>query len=255
MVHSHPHGSVPEHRFECSGIELHLGGRTILKDVSLGLGSGEIVGIAGPNGAGKTSLLDVMTGRHLHYSGSVVLDGSPLDNLSHYQRVRRGVCRTYQHPVVPANLTVREVFESARKAFRPRVSILALEWAAEIVGLDVDMRRLCGGLETLDRRKLLLACLIMRRPGLLLLDEPASGLVSSEIDEIETIVKDLAWELNVAIVIVEHRLELLDSIANRVVVIEAGRVIAEGAPQVVFADPAVRTAYFDPDASEIEWTT
>ena len=240
---------IPEHQLKCSGIHLHLGGRPILSDVSIGVRSGEIVGIAGPNGAGKTSLLDVLAGRHLHYSGAVTLNESYLDRLPHARRVRRGLCRTYQHPVVPSNLTVGEVFESARKAFRPKISRLAIEWATEIVRLDVDPRVLCGSLETFDRRKLLLACLVARRPLFLMLDEPASGLVSSEIDEVDRIVKDLAWELNIGLVIVEHRLELLEAIADKVVVLEAGSVIADGPPERVFADPVVREAYFELDVS------
>lgn len=236
---------TPEHSFVCSGVSITLGGRRILADVSLQLRSREIVGIAGPNGAGKTTLLDVLSGRHVRYSGNVTLDGKSLAGLSHPQRVRLGMARTYQHPVVPAALTVGETFEAARKAFRPHRSPLAAEWAAGVARLNLDWSRHCASLETLDRRKLLLACLLLRRPAFLLLDEPASGLVNSEIDELDQIIKEIAWELHVGVLIVEHRLELLEAIADRVVVLDVGSVIATGPASEVFADPVVREAYFD----------
>lgn len=235
---------IPEHRLVCSRIALHLGGRPILNDVSISVASGEIVGIAGPNGAGKTTLLDVTSGRHRGYRGTVSLDEHPLDRLSHPHRVRAGLARTYQHPLVPVNLTVAETFDAARKAFRPTASRMAAEWAAEMCHLDVAGSTPCGGLETLERRKLLLACLLLRRPKFVLLDEPASGLVSSEIDELDRIIKRLAWELRIGILIVEHRLELLEAITDRVVVLDVGEVIATGTADQVFSDPVVRRAYF-----------
>lgn len=234
-----------EHVFGCSDVSLTLGGRVILSNVSLQLRSREIVGIAGPNGAGKTTLLDVLTGRHLHYSGDVALDKKSFNGLSHPRRVRQGMARTYQHPVVPSELTVSEAFEAARKAFRPYQSRLAAEWAAGVARLNVDWQRPCASLETLDRRKLLLACLLMRRPTFLLLDEPASGLVNSEIDELDQIIKEIAWELHLGVLVVEHRLELLEAITDRVIVLDVGSIIAEGPAQQVFADPVVREAYFD----------
>lgn len=104
-------------------------------------------------------------------------------------------------------------------------------------------------LETFNRRKLLLACLLMRRPSLLLLDEPAAGLINSEIDEIDSLLRILSKEMNVAIVIVEHRIELLGTIADRVIVMDAGEVISEGLMDDVMADPKVHAAYFE-DFSE-----
>jgi ABC-type branched-subunit amino acid transport system ATPase component len=118
------------------------------------------------------------------------------------------------------------------------------EWAVDLVRLEVSESLPCGGLETLDRRKLLLACLLMRRPKILLLDEPASGLVSAEIDELVLVIKEIAWELHVGVLIVEHRLELLEAITDRVAVMDVGRIIAEGSAEAVFSDPVVRNAYF-----------
>jgi branched-chain amino acid transport system ATP-binding protein len=109
----------------------------------------------------------------------------------------------------------------------------------------VDDRRVSGELDTLDRRKLLLACLLMRGPTVIMLDEPCSGLMQGEIDEIDRIVRGVRDETGAAVVVVEHRLELLMAIAERVAVLDEGRKIAEGPPGQVFADPAVRVAYFE----------
>jgi ABC-type branched-subunit amino acid transport system ATPase component len=107
------------------------------------------------------------------------------------------------------------------------------------------MAALAGSLEALNRRKLLLACLLMRRPRVMLMDEPAAGLINAEIDELDAIIRHLAREMRMAVLLVEHRLELLSAIADRVVVLDLGRLIAEGDPVAVFDDPRVRAAYFE----------
>ena len=100
-------------------------------------------------------------------------------------------------------------------------------------------------LKTFERRKLLLANLLMRSPKVLLMDEPAAGLINAEIDEIDQILRRLSKEMNISVVIVEHRMELLDSIADRVMVMDAGQVIAQGEMDDVIKSPAVRAAYFE----------
>ncbi len=151
--------------------------------------------------------------------------------------------------MVPDALTVGEVFRAARQAFPPYLTRFHAEWAVEKVGLRVPMSALAGSLETLNRRKLLLACLLMRRPRVMLLDEPAAGLINSEIDELDAIIRHFAREMNVGVMLVEHRLELLSAIADRVVVLDLGKLIAEGDPDTVFEDPRVRAAYFDVEAA------
>jgi branched-chain amino acid transport system ATP-binding protein len=229
---------------ECLGLHLTLGGRAILSDVSLTIAPGEVVGIAGPNGAGKTSLFDVISGRRHASKGHVRLGGRDLTRLSVHRRVRTGLGRTFQHPVVPDALTVGDTLEAARKAYYPETSRLDAEWAVDLVGLRSSSRELAESLDTLERRKLLLACVTMRHPRVLLMDEPASGLVTSEIDELDAILKRLAWELNLGVALIEHRLELLSAIADRVLVLDAGVPIAEGPGDEVFNLQVVRDAYF-----------
>ena len=235
--------------FACEDIHIRLGGRTILEGISLGVRPGEVLGVVGPNGAGKTTLFEILSGRYTPSQGRVLLDGRDVTKLKLFDRARLGLGRTYQSPVVPEVLTVGEVFHAARQAFAPYLTSFHAEAAAEKVGLQVPMSAIAGSLETLNRRKLLLACLLMRRPRVMLLDEPAAGLINSEIDELDTIIRHLAGEMNIGIMLVEHRLELLSAIADRVVVLDLGKLIAEGDPVTVFDDPRVRAAYFEVDAA------
>ena len=162
---------------------------------------------------------------------------------------RLGLGRTYQSPVVPDALTVAEVFRAARQAYPPFLTRFHAEWVADQVGLRVPMSALAGSLETLNRRKLLLACLLMRRPRVMLLDEPAAGLINSEIDELDGIIRHFAHEMKVGVMLVEHRLELLSAIADRTIVLDLGKLIAEGDPGAVFQNPRVRAAYFEVEAA------
>jgi branched-chain amino acid transport system ATP-binding protein len=231
--------------FGCVGVCLSLGGRQILKDVSLSVQRGELLGLIGPNGAGKTSLFEVLSGRYHAQQGEVFLDGKSLAGLDIYQRARLGMARTYQSPVVPNALSVGETFRAVRKAYAPYMSVHDAEWAARLVHLEVPWDRVAGSLDTFDRRKLLLACLMMRRPRVLLMDEPASGLINTEISELDLLLRKLVDEHHIGVILIEHRLELLGAIADRVCVLDLGAVIAEGDPKGVFSDPAVRAAYFE----------
>jgi branched-chain amino acid transport system ATP-binding protein len=235
----------PKPCFGCDDICLSLGGRQILKNVSLSVQRGELLGLIGPNGAGKTSLFEVLSGRYHPQQGRVYLDERSLDRLDIFRRARLGVARTFQSPVVPDALTVGEVFRAARKSYPPYMSTHDAEWAARLVNLRVPWDRLAGSLDTFDRRKLLLACLMMRKPRVLLMDEPASGLINTEISELDLLLRKLVDEYHIAVILIEHRLELLDSIADRVCVLDLGAVIAEGDPVTVFSDAAVRAAYFE----------
>ncbi|MFK7752882.1 MAG: ABC transporter ATP-binding protein [Sedimentitalea sp.] len=231
--------------FGCDGITLSLGGRTILKDVSLSARPGEILGLVGPNGAGKTSLFEVLCGRYTADAGSVTLNGQDITALPFHKRTRLGLGRTYQSPVVPASLTVGETFRAARKAYAPHLSRHDAEWAARLVHLHSPWDTPAAALGAFERRKLLLACLMMRRPQVILMDEPASGLINAEIDELDLIMRTLVDEYAIALVLIEHRLELLSAVADGCVVLDLGEVIATGKPSDVFENPRVRAAYFE----------
>ena len=231
--------------FGCQGLDLTLAGRQILSGVNLSLKAGELLGLVGPNGAGKTSLFEVFCGRYKSDRGSVFLEGKDITGLSFHSRTRRGVGRTFQSPVVPMSLSVAETFRATRKAWKPYLSRHDAEWASRLAHLSVNWDTLAAALGAFDRRKLILACLLMRKPKVLLMDEPASGLINAEIDELELIIRRLVDEYRIGVVLIEHRLELLAAVADRTVVLDLGEVIAEGTPEDVFLNPRVKAAYFE----------
>lgn len=234
--------------FGCRGVGISFGGRAILRDVSLAVAPGEVLGLVGPNGAGKTSLFEILCGRYTASAGEVFLKDQDITRGSVHDRARLGLARTYQSPVVPQALTIAETFRAARYAYTPYKTRMEAEWACHLANFRQPWDRIAGSLDTFDRRKLLLACLLMRRPSVLLLDEPASGLINSEIDELDLIIRRLVDEYHIAAILIEHRLELLSAIADRTVVLDMGEVIATGTPQEVFQNPRVLAAYFEEPA-------
>jgi len=231
--------------FSCEDLSLDLGGREVLRNISLELREGEVLGIIGPNGAGKTSLLEILSGRYSPKAGNVYFKGRNINGLSLFERARLGIGRTYQTPIVPEELTVGETMKAVRQAFRPWLTRFDAEYSANLVHFRVPYDRPTVSLKTFERRKLMMACLLMRQPKVLLMDEPAAGLINAEIDEIDQILRMLSKEMNVAVLIVEHRIELLVSIADRVIVMDAGEIIARGELAEIIDSPAVRAAYFE----------
>ena len=146
---------------------------------------------------------------------------------------------------MPTDLTVGETLEAARIAWSPKADPADVGRARQLARFPTSDEAHCGGLDTLERRKLLLTCVLMRKPSVLLLDEPCSGLMQDEIDEMDGIIRQMTVETGIGVIVVEHRLELLRAVAETVAVMDAGKVIAEGPPATVFEDPAVRAAYFD----------
>ena len=231
--------------FSCEELSLDLGGREVLRNISLELREGEVLGIIGPNGAGKTSLLEILSGRYSPKAGNVYFKGRNINGLSLFERARLGIGRTYQTPIVPEELTVGETMKAVRQAFRPWLTRFDAEYSANLVHFRVPYDRPTVSLKTFERRKLMMACLLMRQPKVLLMDEPAAGLINAEIDEIDQILRMLSKEMNVAVLIVEHRIELLESIADRAIVMDAGEIIARGELADIIDSPAVRAAYFE----------
>ena len=231
--------------FSCRDLSLDLGGREILHNIDLEVRAGEVLGIIGPNGAGKTSLIEIFSGRYPPKTGEVRFKGRDITALPLYQRARLGVGRTYQTPLVPEDLTVGQTFKAVRQAYKPYLTRFDAEYAADLVDFVVDEDVPNTQLETFNRRKLLLASVLMRDPDILLMDEPAAGLINSEVDEIDEILRMLSKEMNIAVIIVEHRMELLDTIADRVIVMDAGEIIARGFMDDIVDDPIVRAAYFE----------
>lgn len=231
--------------FACENLSLDLGGREILRNIDVDIRSGEVLGVIGPNGAGKTSLLEILSGRYTPKTGNVFYKEKNINKLHLHKRARIGIGRTYQTPVVPEELTVGQTFKATRQAYKPYLTRFDAEYAADLVNFVVDESVLNSQLKTFNRRKLLLANILMKKPELLLMDEPAAGLINSEIDEIDEILRMLSKEMNIAVMIVEHRIELLDTIADRVIVMDAGEIIARGSLNEIINSPEVHAAYFE----------
>ena len=182
--------------FGCQGLDLSLAGRQILSGVSLALNAGELA-LSARMVREKHSYLRCFMGVTSD-RGSVFLEGKDITGQA-FTRTRRGVGRTFQSPVVPMSLSVAETFRATRKAWKPYLSRHDAEWAARLAHLSVNWETPAVALGAFDRRKLILACLLMRKPKVLLMDEPASGLINAEIDELELIIRRLVDEYRIGL--------------------------------------------------------
>lgn len=243
---------------EATGIEVRFGGLVAVDGVSLRVAAGEIVGIIGPNGAGKSTLLGALSGHVPLSGGRVTLNGRDVTGALPYRRARLGMARSFQDARLFPSLTVREVLEGACHPLLPttvladmlgaaparRAAQLAAGEVARLLDL-VDLRR------WLDRRvselsfgttrALELAWVAARQPAVMLLDEPASGLQQSEVAALGPLLQRVRG--NAGVVLVDHDVPFVAALADRLVAMHLGRVIAEGPPAEVLADPVVVEAY------------
>jgi branched-chain amino acid transport system ATP-binding protein len=240
------------------GITVRFGGLTALDDVSLSAAPGEVTGIIGPNGAGKTTLLNVLCGFVRPQAGSIAFEGHQLTRLRSHQLARHGIARTLQGIGLFSGLTVAEnvmvgANGSARAGFwsallgtpwsdrdEQRLRRRALESLDRVGAADLA-DDLPGALAHGQRKRVALARALVAEPRLLLLDEPASGLDESELPEIGALITQLAGSATV--VVIEHRMDLMMSVCQQIFVLDFGKVIADGTPAQVQADPAVTAAY------------
>jgi len=213
--------------------------------VDFRLGADEAVGIVGPNGAGKTTLLNVLAGTFAPSAGTVQFDGADISRLDAASRCRRGIARTHQVPRPFANLTVFEnVFVAASMGGELRGAIAydaAIEALERCRMIELSNRR-AESLGLLDRKRLELARALATAPKALLLDEIGAGLTDAEAGELVAIIRGLRAR-GIAIVWIEHILHVLLQIVERLVCMDAGAIIAQGAPDAVLANPAVIDAY------------
>jgi len=211
-----------------------------LRDVQLSFEPGTITGVIGPNGAGKTTLLDVISGFVAATSGSVRFEGHRLDRLSAHRRARMGIGRTFQSVDLFDDMSIAENLAVAAEASRSARADTGR--AAEVAGLDQADRRLAGSVSLGERKRVALARALTARPRVLLLDEPAAALDHDERTRLTAMLREVA-RAGTSVVLVDHDLSLVLDTCDRVVVLDFGRVIADGSPQTVARDPAVLAAY------------
>jgi ABC-type branched-subunit amino acid transport system ATPase component/ABC-type branched-subunit amino acid transport system permease subunit len=229
------------------------GAAKVLDGVSVEVTPGRVVGLIGPNGAGKTTLIDVISGLTRPDRGSVSLDGADVGRLSAPARARLGLVRSFQSLELFDELTVRENLAVAAEPtksslvelVRPRDVTLSQAAAAAVdeLGLLDLLDRRPGELSYGQRRLVAIARAVAADPAVLLLDEPAAGLDDAETAELGRILRRLAEDWNLAVLLVEHNVNLVMGVSDEIVTLNFGRVIARGTPQGVRADPAVVEAY------------
>jgi sulfate-transporting ATPase len=245
----------PPRTLKVDEVTVRFGGVVALSDVRLAVGPGEVVSLIGPNGAGKTTLIDAVTGFTRPAHGAVHLDGTDLGSLSAYRRSRQGVARTFQNLELFEDMTVADNLRAAcdphdsiaylLDLVRPRPTPLPLAaWRAiDEFGLAEDLERRPSELSFGKRRLVGIARAVASRPSILLLDEPAAGLDERETAELGDVVRRLAKEWGIGVLLVEHDMSLVMEIADRVVVLNFGRNISEGTPEAVRRDEHVIAAY------------
>ena len=238
------------------GLSQNFDGVRALTDVNLQVARGEVVGLIGPNGSGKTTLFNVVTGVYAPTAGRIRIDGNDVTGQPPQRIIRAGVARTFQNLRIYARMsvfdnvwvaqnglpgmTLRDLLLSRRDredARRAHVDDLL-----ERTGLADRRDLLAGGLPLPDQRRLELARALVRDPALLLLDEPAGGMTPNETTDMAALIRDIALPGRTCVVI-EHKMDLISALCDRLCVLNFGRNIAEGAPREVLADPAVVEAY------------
>jgi len=237
-------------------LSVRFGGVVALDDVNLEVRPGEVLGLIGPNGAGKTTFIDAVTGfAATDHSSSVTLDGVPIDDWSPTRRARAGVGRSFQSLELFEDITVAENLlvacddqDIARFGIdlvhpgRPTLTPVALAAVREF-GLEADLDAMPDTLPHGRRRLVAIARAVAAAPAVLLLDEPAAGLAAIETEELGRLVRWLAHDVGLAVLLIEHDVGLVLSTCDRVAVLDFGRLIALGTPDVIAQDPNVITAY------------
>ena len=226
------------------GVSKRFGGLLALDRASLSAQAGEITALIGPNGAGKTTLFSIIAGSLAPSQGRIVYDGSRIDGEPPHRLARRGIARTFQIVQPFTGLTVRENIAVGTHLSRPgRADALAAAGAvAREVGLDALLERPAATLTVAGRKRLELARALAIAPRLLLLDEVLAGLNPSEIRDMVPVIRGIR-DRGVTIVMVEHVMQAVLSLAAHVFVLSEGRVIAEGAPDALAQDAQVVEAY------------
>ena len=240
---------------EVRNVTKSFGSLIAVRDVSLFVERGELRAIIGPNGAGKTTFFNMISGFLRPTAGSVVFDGQDVSAIPASERVRLGMARTFQITEIFPELTVHENVRigaevAAGYRLRPWISRIEaaeverkIEETLALTGLSAKASRLVGELAHGDQRATEIAMALTLRPKLLLLDEPTAGMGDQETYEITQLVRRLHRDSNFTIVLIEHDMRVVFHLADRITVLDQGKLLAEGTPQEIAANEAVQAAY------------
>jgi branched-chain amino acid transport system ATP-binding protein len=226
------------------GITIQFGGLTALKDVSFSMNADQVVGLVGPNGAGKTTLFNAISGLVKPTFGSVDFDGTEISRKPLHARARLGIGRTFQIPQPMHELTVRENLIVAQRFGNGKVDQSRIDEILHFMDLSAQSERdAATGLALQELKRLEVAKALATEPKLLLLDEVLAGLETNGKRYFTNKLEELHRKFRIGILIIEHDIETVSTLCHRVVVLNFGKVIADGAPDAVFRDPEVIKSY------------
>ena len=246
---------------EIRDVTVTFGAVRAVDEVSFTVGSGEVLGLIGPNGAGKTTIIDAITG-YVRAEGDILLGGESITGLSPHRRARAGISRSFQSLELFEDMSVGDNIRAAAdpsdiggyvstllRGGDTALTPVALA-AIQELGLESELDRRPGDLPYSRRRLVAIARAVASRPSILLLDEPAAGLGDDERDELCGLVRRLVDNWGIGIVLIEHDVDIVMQVCDRVVALEFGRVIAIGSPAEIRDDPLVISAYLGTAAGE-----
>ena len=220
------------------GVSKVFGGLRAVDEMDLSVPAGTVFGVIGPNGSGKTTFLGLLSGTHKADGGRITLDGQRIDGLAAHRTVRAGIARTFQTTRLFAGWTLgANIAAAARPRSPPPDDVLAL------TGLTSRTGQICASLSNAEQRLAMIAVALATRPKLLLLDEPAVGMSPPEAESLSRTIARIRDELGLSVLIVEHNMHLMMNLADRIVVMNAGRKLAEGTPGEIRANPDVIASY------------
>ena len=221
-----------------------------LRDVTLELRRGEIVGLIGPNGAGKSTLVNILSGFDRPSSGTVELEGRDITRWRPSRRGRAGLARTFQHSHAFRSLSVRENVEVAAlgAGTSPSAARAQAEELLEALGLSPNADAAAEALAQGDERRLGVARALATNPHYVLLDEPAAGLPEAELPALSEAVRSLRDEREAGVLLIDHNMGLIMEVCDRIHVLDQGRTLAEGTPADIRANLDVTAAYLGESA-------
>ncbi len=231
------------------GVSKNFGGLAALDKVSFEVKRGQIVGLIGPNGAGKTTLFEVISGFLRPTAGRVLFKGDRIDGLKPHQVLRRGLARSFQLVQVFPSFSVHQnILASALHSLPMKEARQRTEEILELIGLSSKAEQLVSRLSLPDQKMTELGKVLALQPQMILLDEAMAGLTEAEVRSTVALIRRL-WEQGVTFLLVEHRIEIVMELCQRIVVLNFGRKIAEGTPDEVVKNKDVIESYLGEEVS------
>jgi len=228
---------------QATDVVKRFGGVRAVDGVSFELEAGSILGLIGPNGSGKTTLLGVLAGTHDPSEGTVRLQGQVCSSRGAHRTVRTGIARTFQTTRLFPSWTLAESLALARNERPASRTGWSDEQVASVLHLDGLLERRCASLTSAQQRLAMIAVALSTAPRVLLLDEPAVGMDDDEALALAAAVRRIRSELDIAVVVVDHNMHFLMPLADTVLVMASGKVLASGTPAQVRADESVIASY------------